>query len=182
MAFTVSYLWLFKIFFEKNIRGRGKFPELAALKRFPALTYKSLQTAPISEWGAKRVRWTRFLLFWPHLCKADFLQNNILKRTIFGRRYTVKQFALQYCVVSTSTLSLSLPTGPQYCSLFSYFCDFIKKERTTTICLSFSNLFSIKNAIFQRKTLFAICTSPIIQLVCPQNIAWALSSISTQEY
>ena len=40
----------------KNIRGRGKFPELAALKRFPALTYKSLQTAPISEWGAKRVR------------------------------------------------------------------------------------------------------------------------------
>ena len=40
----------------KNIRGRGKFPELAALKRIPALTYKSLQTAPISEWGAKRVR------------------------------------------------------------------------------------------------------------------------------
>ena len=40
----------------KNIRGRGKFPELAALKRFPALTYKSLQNAPISEWGAKRVR------------------------------------------------------------------------------------------------------------------------------
>ena len=40
----------------KNISGREKFRELATLKRIPALTYKSLQTAPISEWAAKRVR------------------------------------------------------------------------------------------------------------------------------
>ena len=63
----------------------------------------------------------------------------------------MKQFALQYCVVSTSTLSLSLPTGPQYCSLFSCFCEFIRKERTTIICLSFSNLFSIKKGHIPKK-------------------------------
>ena len=40
----------------KKIRGREKFRELAALKRIPVLTYKSLQSTPISEWGAKRVR------------------------------------------------------------------------------------------------------------------------------
>ena len=39
----------------EDIRGRENFRGLA-LKGIPALTYKSLQSAPISEWGAKRVR------------------------------------------------------------------------------------------------------------------------------
>ena len=71
----------------KNIRGSEKFGGFA-LKEFlhPASTYKSLQSAPILEMGEKRVRRTRFLLSWPHLYRANFLEN-ILKRTIFGGRY-----------------------------------------------------------------------------------------------
>ena len=39
----------------RNIRGKETFRRLA-LKRIPASTYKSLQYAPISEWGEKRLR------------------------------------------------------------------------------------------------------------------------------
>ena len=39
----------------ENIRGRENFLGLA-LKGIPALTYKSSLSAPISEWGEKRVR------------------------------------------------------------------------------------------------------------------------------
>ena len=134
--------------------SRKKTISQISLEKNSPSTYKSLQFAPISEWGKTRARWTTFLLSWPPLYRADFLQNNILKRTIFGGCYC-ETARSQYSVMSTNTYSQNLPppTWPQYRSLFSCFWEFIKKERTTITCLPFSNRFSIRKRHIPNKII-----------------------------
>ena len=145
----------------KKHSWKGKISRISRLEKISSIDLQVFTNRPNFRMGCKTCKVNKISSFLASSVQGGFSSKQHFKTDNFWKTL--------YCEAVRSPV-LSLPTGPQYCSLFSYFCDFIKKDRTTTICLTFSNPFSIKNAIFQRKTLFAICTSPIIQLVCPKNI------------